>query len=94
MLTITYISIIILFAIWNGYKITGKSNAWHSVGFIIRLLLVGLVYIDRGIWVALLAGFIAWIPYNGIINIFLKQKFFYIGITSVIDKFIRKILGL
>jgi len=102
MITAIIISLILLTALWNGLVIQWYltkdqrySKYWHAVGFIIRGLLVLLIYLHtKDHLLTGITAFISWIPYNMIINICMKQPIFYIGRTSTIDKFIRKILGL
>jgi len=98
--------IIILTAVWNGLvikwglsqdkqKVANISRYWHMVGFIIRGLLVALVYLLSFDWYYTSgAAFLCWLPYNMIINKINKWGWFYIGRTSIIDKLIRKILNL
>lgn len=99
------LAIILLTAIWNGLvikwglaedksKVAKISKYWHGVGFVIRGLLVILIYLLSTWQMALIAAFLSWIPYNMIINICMRQPLFYIGRTSTIDKLIRKLLGL
>jgi len=92
---------IILISLWNGYVIRWKhtgvkkySTIWHIIGFFVRLCLVAIIYIQSGWLWALIGGFICWIPYNMLINVVNKWPVFYIGTTSKIDLFIRKIFKL
>lgn len=93
------IAIIILTAIWNGLVIKWYntkdqkySKLWHGVGFIIRGLLVLLVYlITLNLWITAITAFVCWILYNMIINKLNDWGLFYIGKTSTIDKLIRKL---
>ena len=100
------LAIILLTAIWNGLvikwglekdksKVIKISKYWHGIGFVIRALLVTIVFLTSGNWWwSGGAAFLCWLPYNMIINIYMKQPLFYIGRTSSIDKLIRKILHL
>lgn len=105
MATIIIALIILLTAAWNGLvikwglaedksKVAKISKYWHGVGFVIRGLLVILIYLLSTWQMALIAAFLSWIPYNMIINLCMRQPLFYIGKTSTIDKLIRKILHL
>lgn len=87
---------ILLTALWNGLVIQWfltkdekYSTWWHRVGFVIRALLVVVIYLAGG-WVwALGAAFASWIPYNIIISLLMGQKWYYIGKTSYTDKLLR-----
>ena len=94
----TLLAIILITAAWNGHVIrweqTGiklHSRTWHGLGLSIRGLLCVLGYIEAGWVMAALLAFVSWIPYNIIINLIIGQKWYYIGKTSVIDKFIRRL---
>ena len=97
---------VILFAVFNGLFILwsratgearkGLSKKWHAVGMTIKVL-VGismLIVLFPHWWYMLASGMIylvlAWTLYNTIINVYLGQKWYYIGGTSEIDKWGRK----
>lgn len=71
----------------NGY-----SKAWHWFGFLIRLMVAGIMFQSSKDW--LLTGltiFILWPVYNIACNIGAKQKWYYLS-KSGIDLIIRKCL--
>lgn len=94
--TLTILLIIILLAIWNGlvieWKLKGKySNQWHFVGGLIRALLIGLVYVNSGLWLAIGTAFLCWMPYNMIINKIMGNGLFYLS-DKGIDGFIKRLI--
>lgn len=93
---------IVLHALWNGWvikwglatdksKVTKTSKVWHAIGFIIRALLVLLIYLQTDWRIALLAAFLCWLPYNIIINACNGWAIFYFGKTSWIDRLINRL---
>ena len=92
----------VLFAVWNGLVIRWKqapqveqprwSNLWHGVAAIIHVIIILLcAYLYK--WWGLAVGlFVNWILYNIIIAKFLRQKWYYVGTTSRVDRIIRKLL--
>jgi len=88
----------ILFAVYNGQFIKwGQTHhypeqrakwsaRWHRTGFILRALLFALIWHLQGIGPAAIFAFISYPIYNGIINMYLKAPFFYIGKTAWMDK--------
>jgi hypothetical protein len=99
-ITALLIAILLLTALWNGLVIrwyltreAKYSRWWHAVGLAIRALLVVAVYLVAGwIW-SLVALFVAGVLYNIIINLVMGQKWWYVGETSVIDRWVRGLLG-
>lgn len=84
--------ILLLLGIYNGQFISDRTVAWHATGFVIRLLIVGvLLYPDIGY---MLIGFtIAYPIYNIICAIYLGQDWWYLGSTAKMDKYIPKWLN-
>jgi hypothetical protein len=89
---------LILIAVWNGlvirWYITREakwSRWWHAVGLSIRALLVVAVYLAAGWKWSLVALFVAGVPYNIIINLVMGQKWWYVGETSVVDRWVRRL---
>lgn len=94
--TLTILLIILLLAVWNGlvieWKLKGKySKQWHMAGGLIRALLIGLVYINSGIYWALGAAFLSWLPYNMIINLLMGNGLFYLS-DKGIDGWIKRLI--
>lgn len=92
---------IVLFAAWNGLVIKWYntkdpywSKWWHGIGLAIRIALVFIMYIVSGWLLAIIAAVLAGIVYNIIINLIIGKKWYYVGTTSVIDRWIRKILNI
>lgn len=98
------ILILALTAYWNGLVINWKQNKngkevyysklWHSVGLMIRIIILVLMMINFNIYFLIGGVILSSILYNMIINLTMGSKLFYIGRTSTIDKLIRKILNL
>ena len=93
----TYLIIIILFSLWNGYFIRWQqtkdikySKIWHSLGFIIRVLPVIELYPNYELLLIYLN--LAWTFYDISINLIIKQSMFYTGTTSWFDKTFGKYL--
>lgn len=84
---------LLLFAMWNGLVNKDHSQAnlkakrtWHLIGWIIRLLLVTVVFINSTLfftWISILA---AWHLYDIIITKIMGQKWYYTGTFSKMDK--------
>lgn len=103
MATIIIALIILLTAAWNGLvikwglaedksKVVKISKYWHAIGFVIRALLVTIVFLTSGNWWWTgSAAFLCWLPYNMIINVVNKWKLFYFGQSSWIDRMINKL---
>ena len=73
---------------WNK----SLSKAWHWFGFLMRLMVVGIMYlVSRNWWLTLLVAFMLSVLYNIACNIGLKRKWYYVS-KSGIDGLIRKIL--
>jgi len=96
--TILILACIVLTAAWNGLVIKWHqteskkiSKAWHDVGFFIRALLVVLIYMQSGLWPAVIAAFIAWIPYNVIISLIAWKKWWYLSDTGI-DGIIKRLV--
>lgn len=81
---IIILSIAILLALYNGQFINNKTKAWHRTGFIIRALIMVLLWPN---WILMLVYFnLAWTVYDIIINVFyLKVPWWYQGETGWID---------
>jgi len=84
--------ILLLLGIYNGQFISNRIAAWHATGFMIRLLIVGvLLYPDVGY---MLIGFtLAYPIYNIICALYLQQDWWYLGATAKMDKYIPKWLN-
>ena len=84
--------ILLLLGIYNGQFISNRIAAWHATGFMIRLLIVGvLLYPDVGY---MLIGFtLAYPIYNIICALYLQQDWWYLGSTAKMDKYIPKWLN-
>jgi hypothetical protein len=82
----TFIILIVglLLAFYNGMFLTNKSKQWHAVGWIIRAALMPILWPQY--FYMMLYIVITWHLYDIIINIYLKQKWWYQGRTSFIDK--------
>lgn len=96
--SILLLIVILLNAAWNGHVIrwqqTGSkmhSRIWHALGFAIRALLCVVIYLQSGWLIASIAAFVSWIPYNIIINLINKWPAFYLGNSSAIDRFLKKL---
>ena len=88
------IIILLLLAFYNGLMIQWfnnknkpeakeYSNAWHVVGWFIRLFVIislPIKFIPLGI-------FVGWSCYNYLINLILDKPMFYVGTTGV-DQFL------
>lgn len=90
--------LILLIAAWNGLVIKWfmtreerYSRRWHALGFIIRAILTGMVYLTSGWQLAAIAAFTSWVPYNIIINLVWGQPIWHLGDKGV-DGFIKRIL--
>ena len=83
------ITLAILLAIYNGFFITGNSQAWHTTGFIIRLLLGILFVINaKGLsfWFKTALYFtLAWTLYDIPINLMMGMPWNHTGTTAFID---------
>lgn len=98
------ILLILLTALWNGLvikwglendkvKVTKISKYWHGIGFIVRGLLVAIIYLITYNWYWTgIAAFLCWLPYNMIINKVNGWKLFYFGQSSWIDRLMNKLL--
>jgi len=89
--------LVLVIAVWNGLVIMWYitkdikwSQLWHKVGFVIRAIIVLMSFIEGGWLWALIVAFVAWVPYNIIINKIMKQKWYYLS-DSGIDGFIKKL---
>jgi len=89
--------LVLVIAVWNGLVIMWYitkdikwSQLWHKVGFVIRAIIVLMSFIEGGWLWALIVAFVAWVPYNIIINKIMKQKWCYLS-DSGIDGFIKKL---
>lgn len=70
----------------NGY-----SRAWHWFGFLMRLMVAGIMFQISGSWLLTgLIAFILWPVYNIACNIGLKKKWYYLS-NSGIDLILRKV---
>jgi len=88
--------IMLLLAFYNGEFIkwdrtTGDEKShwsakWHRTGFMIRALVVLIVYRASTAGWALGAVFLAYPVYNAIINRYLGQKWHYIGKKAWLDR--------
>jgi len=86
----------VLMAIYNGQFIMWEragrlskelwAKRWHRTGFFIRGAMWFVVLLVAPPAWALLGLLLAWPVYNGIINLYLKVPFFYVGKTAWIDK--------
>ena len=93
------IVIALLLAVREGFSLRDKiepdkgfSKAWHWFGFLIRLLLAGIMFQASFNW--FLTGIvivILWPVYNIASNIGLKQKWYYLS-NKGIDGILRKLL--
>lgn len=87
--------IAILLAFYNGYFIIYSketdtikkkkySDIWHSLGWFIRALFVIILYPN---WLNILIYTnIAWTLYDIIIALIMKQKWYYQGNTSIMER--------
>ena len=94
MTNLLILSIILLFAVWNGlvirWKLTGNgSDLWHAVGFVIRIMPVFLIWDNYTVF--LLYFNFAWTVYDMIINLINGWNLFYIGKTSTTEKLFGKL---
>ena len=97
---------VISFAVFNGLFIlwdraTGEerkalSKQWHGVGLILKTM-IGITMLVALFpnWIlmastGLIYLLLAWSIYNGVINKYLGQSFWYIGNTAWFDKWGRK----
>ena len=78
------ISLAVLLAMYNGQFITKRSKAWHTTGFVIRALIMVLLWPD--ITLMLIYLWLAWPVYDIIINKYMGQKWNYVGLTSWFDR--------
>lgn len=70
----------------NGY-----SRAWHWFGFLMRLMIAGIMFQVSGSWLlTVLVIVILWPVYNISCNIGMKKKWHYLS-KSGIDLVLRKI---
>jgi len=77
----------------NKARVRKISRVWHALGFLIRALLVVIIFLISGNWyITGAAAFFCWLPYNMIINWCNGWPTFYFGKTSWIDKLINKLL--
>jgi len=99
-LPIVLIVLTICFAVWNGMAINWKHgrkpDKFHETGLVVRIVVcIALIMAVWGnvlfmlFWVLVLTTF-GFTIYNIIINLMMGQKAFYIGNTSVMDKWFRK----
>ena len=101
--TVKIISIVIviamLLAVREGFSLRdridpgkGYSKAWHWFGFLIRLLLAGIMFqATFNWWLTGIVVVIIWPVYNIACNIGLKKKWYYLS-NKGIDGVIRKLL--
>ena len=91
----TIVTTAILFAVWNGLVIdwrvnnhSFRSNEYHTVGFILRLLFLPLFW---GHWLELSFYCMVCYPiYNMTVAHLMGQNIWYVGNTSKIDKVMGK----
>jgi len=81
---IIVILLAVLLGMYNGQFITKRSKAWHMTGFVIRALLMVLLWPD--ITLMLVYFWLAWPVYDIIINKYMGQKWNYVGSTSWFDR--------
>ena len=97
--SILLIITIIIISFWNGYVIlwylekNSKYNKiWHQLGFIIRFILIQDIYlISYNILLTIIQLIVGSIIYDIIINLLMKQKWYYLGDTTI-DKFLKQFL--
>jgi hypothetical protein len=77
--------ILLLIAVREGLQLAGLRKYWKPVSWLIRALLVLLLWPD--LTLMLTGAVLAWSVYNVSCAIGLGQKWWYLGTTSVIDKF-------
>jgi len=86
-----------LIALREGFQLNDKiqpdkwiSTLWHGFGWLIRFFLFGVLYrLDANTFTLIAYIIIAWPVYNIACNIGLKQKWYYVGSTSFIDKALK-----
>lgn len=74
----------VLLACYNGQFITGASRSWHGTGFVIRALLLPLLWPD--VTLMLIYTWLSWVLYDVIINWYMKQPWNYVGTTAWFDR--------
>jgi hypothetical protein len=76
----------VLLAFYNGQFLTNRSKQWHTTGWVIRALLMVVLWPNM----LYMAAFInvAWLFYDIIINLYLNQKWWYTGKNAFIDKYV------
>ena len=75
---------------WYVTKDHKYSGWWHTAGFVTRGFIVMIAFVAGGLLWAGIVAFVAWLPYNIIINLIMKQKWYYLS-DSGIDGFIKKL---
>lgn len=73
----------VLLAAYNGQFITGASTSWHRTGFIIRALLLPLLWPD--VTAMLIYTWLSWVAYDAIINVYMRLPWHHTGGTSWIE---------
>jgi hypothetical protein len=81
---IIIITVALLLGFYNGQFIMNQTKNWHITGFIIRALLVIPLYPNT--LAVLIYINCAWLLYDIIINLYMKQKWYYQGRTAWMDK--------
>jgi hypothetical protein len=82
---IILIAVALLLGFYNGQFIMNYSKLWHATGWLIRALLIIPLW-PSALWIALYVV-IAWPLYDIIINLHMKQKWYYQGKTSFMDRY-------
>jgi len=104
LVSIAVMTIAILFAVYNGYIINWKHkkanknwlDKWHRMSLVIRLfvLVASCIPFWNDWWLMGLMGLIAlniiFTGYNIVINLVMGLQWYYVGATSVIDKYFRE----
>lgn len=81
---IVILTLAVLLAAYNGQFITGASKSWHGTGFLIRALIMLLLWPDLTLMLIYL--WLAWPVYDIIINCYMRVKWNYVGSTSWFDR--------
>jgi hypothetical protein len=90
MTTLIILLVAVLLGMYNGQFITGASKSWHGTGFVIRALLMFVLWPDPTLMVVYF--WIAWVAYDLIINFYMKVPWHYQGETAWFDLIPRGVI--
>ena len=80
------IALIILIAVYNGLFIINDRAKWKATGWVIRVILVAMLWWYAPPWVVLLGINLAWTGYDMIIRLIMRVPIWHHGITSWTEK--------